>query len=83
MSLENTLPRRVGVGCIKAYRKATYPVYNFLGIHMCKFEPSCSEYTLQAIEEYGLIKGSVMGFNRIMRCNPFNKGGYDPVKKKE
>lgn len=45
----------------------------------CRFEPSCSRYTYQAIDKYGLLKGSWMGFKRILRCNPFNPGGYDPV----
>ena len=46
----------------------------------CKFEPTCSEYTKQAIEKYGAIKGTIKGFKRILRCNPFSKGGYDPLK---
>lgn len=46
----------------------------------CKFEPTCSEYTKQAIIKYGVIKGSWKGFKRIIRCNPFSKGGYDPLK---
>lgn len=46
----------------------------------CKFEPTCSEYMKQAIEKYGLIKGMWKGFYRILRCNPFSKGGYDPLK---
>ena len=50
-----------------------------LGIH-CKFEPTCSEYTKQAIEKYGVIQGCWKGFKRILRCNPFSKGGYDPLK---
>jgi putative membrane protein insertion efficiency factor len=45
----------------------------------CRFEPSCSHYTYEAIDKYGLIKGGWMGFKRILRCNPFNPGGYDPV----
>ena len=46
----------------------------------CKYYPSCSEYTKQAIEKYGAFKGSIIGAKRILRCNPFSKGGYDPLK---
>lgn len=46
----------------------------------CKYYPTCSEYTKQAIEKYGAFKGSILGCWRIIRCNPFSKGGYDPLK---
>ena len=46
----------------------------------CKYYPTCSEYTKQAIEKYGSVKGLYIGFKRILRCNPFSKGGYDPLK---
>ena len=46
----------------------------------CKFYPTCSEYAKQAIEKYGAIKGLFLGIKRIFRCNPFSKGGYDPLK---
>ena len=46
----------------------------------CRFQPTCSEYGYQAVEKYGLIRGGLMALWRILRCNPFNKGGYDPVK---
>lgn len=46
----------------------------------CKYYPSCSEYTKQAIQKYGAIKGTGIGVARIIRCNPFSKGGYDPLK---
>ena len=46
----------------------------------CKYYPSCSEYTKQAIEKYGAFKGTAKGIWRILRCNPFSKGGYDPLK---
>jgi len=46
----------------------------------CKFYPTCSEYTKQAIEKYGALKGSLLGAVRILKCNPFSKGGYDPLK---
>ena len=47
----------------------------------CIYTPTCSQYTKEAIEEYGAIKGSFMGAKRILRCHPFHKGGYDPVPK--
>ncbi|CAN5663612.1 membrane protein insertion efficiency factor YidD [soil metagenome] len=46
----------------------------------CRFEPTCSEYAKQAVEKYGAMKGSWLGLKRILRCQPFSKGGYDPVK---
>lgn len=46
----------------------------------CKYYPTCSEYTKQAIQKYGALKGSLKGFYRILRCHPFSKGGYDPLK---
>lgn len=45
----------------------------------CRFYPTCSHYTYQAIFKYGALKGGWMGFQRILRCNPFSQGGYDPV----
>jgi uncharacterized protein len=46
----------------------------------CRFEPTCSEYASQAVEKYGAVRGTWMGIKRILRCQPFCKGGYDPVK---
>lgn len=46
----------------------------------CKYMPTCSEYTKQAISKYGCLKGIFLGIKRILRCNPFSKGGYDPLK---
>ena len=47
--------------------------------HTCKYKPTCSEYMLRAINNHGVIFGILMGLWRILRCNPFSKGGYDPV----
>lgn len=46
----------------------------------CRFYPSCSQYALQAVQKYGAIRGSYLAVWRLLRCNPFNPGGYDPVK---
>jgi hypothetical protein len=46
----------------------------------CRFRPTCSEYSRQAIVKYGVLKGSWLGLKRILRCHPFNSGGYDPVE---
>ncbi len=48
----------------------------------CRFEPTCSEYARQAIERHGLIRGVVMAAWRLLRCNPFSKGGHDPMPEK-
>ena len=64
----------IGVGLIRAYRI----VFAFLP-SSCRFEPTCSRYTEQAIVQYGLLRGSWMGAKRIARCHPWNPGGYDPV----
>jgi hypothetical protein len=46
----------------------------------CRFTPTCSEYAMQAVEKYGAFRGTWLGIKRILRCQPFCKGGYDPVK---
>jgi putative membrane protein insertion efficiency factor len=61
---------------IKSYRKYISPLKR----PCCIFYPTCSQYTLEAIEKYGTVKGSIMGTKRILRCHPYNKGGFDPVK---
>ena len=64
---------------ITFYQKFVSPFFSiYLGIN-CKFYPSCSEYTKEAIEKYGLLKGSYLGFKRLLRCHPFSSGGYDPL----
>ncbi|MFW5703346.1 MAG: membrane protein insertion efficiency factor YidD [Patescibacteria group bacterium] len=50
-----------------------------LPIHTCRFQPTCSEYTMEAIERYGAWKGMVLGSKRLLRCNPWSTGGHDPV----
>jgi len=63
----------------KIYKNTLSPFFDYLGIK-CKYYPTCSEYSRQAIEKYGIIKGVFLSIKRILKCNPFSKGGYDPVK---
>ena len=64
---------------IEKYQKHISPWLKTKNIS-CKFYPTCSEYTKQAIKKYGAIKGLFLGIKRIFKCNPFSKGGYDPLK---
>ena len=70
------LPRIPLLALIRAYQKVISPT---LPEGTCRFYPSCSHYGYQAIYKYGAIKGSLMATWRILRCNPFNRGGFDPV----
>lgn len=65
---------------IKKYQKHISPILSKYFHINCKYFPTCSEYTWQAIEKYGALKGSFLGIKRIIKCNPFSKGGYDPLK---
>lgn len=72
--------KKIIIFFINTYKKIFSPILSYMGIN-CKFYPTCSEYTKQAILKYGWIKGSLLGLKRILKCNPFNnKGGYDPLK---
>ncbi|MBR2588547.1 MAG: membrane protein insertion efficiency factor YidD [Bacilli bacterium] len=71
--------KKILIFLIKGYKKTISPIFSACGVH-CKFYPSCSEYTMQAIEKYGTIKGMLLGVKRMLRCNPFSNGGYDPLK---
>ena len=61
---------------IRFYRKY---LSGLKGYSTCKYYPTCSQYGLEAIEKYGAFKGGALAVWRILRCNPFSKGGYDPV----
>lgn len=64
--------------CTATIREALLHTFG-LTIHTCKYSPTCSEYTKQAIKKYGSIKGIYLGTKRLLRCNPISKGGYDPL----
>ncbi|MDR3667441.1 MAG: membrane protein insertion efficiency factor YidD [Ignavibacteriaceae bacterium] len=67
---------RTAVFLIKIYQKFISPLFP----PSCRFNPSCSEYAVQAFTKYGFLKGTIKSVWRILRCNPFNSGGFDPVK---
>jgi putative membrane protein insertion efficiency factor len=71
--------KKILIKTILIYKKTISKIFSKMGCH-CKYYPTCSEYTRQAIEKYGSIKGGYYGVKRIIRCNPFSKGGYDPLK---
>ena len=71
--------KRLLLGMIRVYQLFLSPV---LG-SSCRFEPSCSCYTHEAIEKHGAFKGSWLGLKRIGKCHPWNQGGYDPVPDKK
>lgn len=68
--------KHILIGLIKIYQKIPFRCHSY-----CKFIPTCSNYGIEAINEYGSIKGTILLIKRIIRCNPFSKGGYDPVRK--
>jgi putative membrane protein insertion efficiency factor len=61
---------------VRAYQRLISP---FLGQH-CKYYPSCSEYAVQAVQRFGILRGLVLAGWRLLRCNPWSSGGYDPVE---
>ena len=67
--------KRILMAIILFYQKQISP---FLGKN-CRFSPTCSQYALQAIQKYGALRGGWLTLKRILRCNPFCNGGYDPV----
>lgn len=71
--------KKILLNIIKLYRRYISPMKST----KCPYYPSCSEYGFEAIEVYGALKGSLLALWRIVRCNPFSKGGFDPVPEKK
>lgn len=67
--------KQVVIALIRGYQRFISPLL----ASNCRFQPTCSHYTLEAVERYGVLKGLWLGAKRIGRCHPFNPGGYDPV----
>jgi putative membrane protein insertion efficiency factor len=73
--MQLTIGQRIVLALIRFYQRFLSPL---LGSN-CRFYPTCSSYTYEAIAKYGVIKGGWMGLRRIGRCHPWNAGGFDPV----
>ena len=67
--------KRIALGLIRSYQSTISQARS----HSCRFIPSCSQYTFEAIEKHGFFKGGWMGAKRLLRCHPFHSGGFDPV----
>jgi len=68
--------KKIILGFLHFYQKFISPLKR----PTCRFYPTCSHYAIEAVDKYGALKGGFMAIKRIVRCHPFNPGGYDPVK---
>jgi len=68
-------PRALLLGLLRFYKAAVSPWLP----PACRFQPTCSEYAAEAVERYGVVRGSWLGMRRLLRCHPFCRGGFDPV----
>ena len=69
-------PRRAVLWLIRFYRRYLSPLKRY---PTCRFVPTCSEYALEAVSKYGVLKGGYLALRRLLRCHPFHPGGYDPL----
>ncbi|PSB20080.1 membrane protein insertion efficiency factor YidD [Phormidesmis priestleyi ULC007] len=67
------------IGLVRGYRVFISPLF----LPSCRFQPTCSQYAIEALDRHGVLKGSWLATRRICRCHPFSSGGYDPVPDKE
>jgi uncharacterized protein len=74
--MSSNLPKSMLIGLVKGYKYLISPLLP----PSCRFYPTCSVYTIEAIEKYGAMRGALLGLARILRCHPFCRGGYDPVR---
>lgn len=70
---------KLAVGFLKFYKKFVSPVLEEIFGGACRFTPSCSEYTIKALEKFGFTKGLILGLTRIAKCHPWGGSGWDPV----
>jgi uncharacterized protein len=75
MTLAAEIPVRLAVGAVRVYQWTLRPV---IGAN-CRFAPSCSDYAIEALRSHGAARGALLAGRRILRCNPWTEGGFDPV----
>jgi putative membrane protein insertion efficiency factor len=68
--------KRIALAPVRAYQRRISPARP----RRCKYEPTCSAYTVEAVERFGVLRGLLLGAWRLLRCNPFSHGGFDPVR---
>lgn len=71
----NHFAKLVALQLLRAYKWAISPLFP----PACRYVPTCSEYAMEAVERYGVLRGGLMAIGRLLRCHPFTRGGYDPV----
>jgi putative membrane protein insertion efficiency factor len=71
--------KKIVIGFLKLYKKFISPVFEAVFGGACRFTPSCSQYTIEALEKFGVVKGLTLGFKRFIRCHPWGGSGWDPV----
>jgi uncharacterized protein len=74
-----TGPKAIALCLLRAYKWAISPMM----LPACRYTPTCSEYAMEAIDRFGVVRGSAMGIARLLRCHPFVRGGYDPVARED
>lgn len=71
--------KKLIIKAIRFYQRKISPLF----LPRCRYYPTCSQYALEAVERFGVIKGSILSVSRLLRCNPLFPGGYDPVPRKK
>jgi len=69
----------LAIGVLRGYQRLLSPLLAVLFRSGCRFYPSCSEYAVQAVSRFGVLRGAYLALGRILRCHPFHPGGHDPV----
>jgi putative membrane protein insertion efficiency factor len=75
--------KHILISILRFYKIAISPIFENLFGKGCRFTPTCSTYTIEALSKYGSVKGTVLGFKRVIRCHPWGGTGWDPIPNKQ